>query len=155
MKSILFTSVLLLSSLVFAGPEDHIQNQICYNLKNPAVKIDQVPGQICLEQISLDLQAEKIYIYSYFQGSLYQNVQLDYLARKNEDFYSFRSSSVFHKEWNSGCGDGLLLTVKIQGKSDNYGEVEPQYLDISVEQELTNDTCHSKAQKTVYEYTLQ
>jgi len=154
LKKVLFVFVLGVSQFLMAGPEDHIQNQICYNLKNPelAQNQPQLPLQVCVEEISMDLSTETVSIYSYFQRSLFENIQVDYLARKNEDYFSVRTSSVFYNQWNSGCGDGQKLTVKVNGLSDNWGVMDPQNLVVTVEQEITNDTCHSKPQKTIYQY---
>lgn len=153
LKKTLLTIALTAAQFAWAGPEDHIQNQICYNLKPGQTQASaELPLQVCIEEISMDLSTETVSIYSYFQRSLFENIQVDYLARKNEDYFSVRTSSEFYKNWNSGCGDGLTLTVKVNGLSDNWGVMDPQNLTVIVEQEMTNDTCHSKPQKTVFVY---
>ncbi|MBY0517152.1 MAG: hypothetical protein K2P81_09600 [Bacteriovoracaceae bacterium] len=65
-------------------------------------------------------------------------------SRHNEERFVFKASAVLINRWDSGCGEGTLTRLHIQGTNDNYGYVDPSYLDITVSYQVTNDTCHSK-----------
>lgn len=157
MKTVLI-AVLLLSLNVFAAPEDHLQNQVCYDLKlrqGQTYRPQEVPENVCVEQVQIDVNLTKIYIESYFQSQLFQNLKLKSLIRQTEDSYHYEAESVYVSDWQSACGDGTEATLKISGDSDFNGYVNPASLKVTVTYEHTNDTCHSDPREQQFDYTLR
>lgn len=152
MKLFLPLLMIFSTNALMAGPEDHISAQVCYRLDDTKNTPANVPSEICLESLQVDPIASTIYVYSYFYPSLYKELKVDSLIRQNEDFYSFKSSNVLHNEWQSGCGSGERVELFISGAVDFNGEGDINKLNIRVEQQTTNDTCHSHPQKTVFKY---
>ena len=157
MKSFLVSVVLLFSFAVFAGPEDRLANQVCYELEGQLDQNDlsEVPRKICFEEIQLDVTKNKAYIESYFYAELYQRTYLNYLIRLTEDHYKFATSSVFFDQSDMICGDTNTLNIVISGLSDFLGVVDKTQVKVIVEHEYTNDNCHSEPRviKT-YNYRL-
>jgi len=99
----------------------------------------------------VDPSAEIITAYSWFQPVLYENLKIDYVARKNEDGFSFRSSAIIHDSLN-GLGDSERMTLKIKGVVNNYGEGDIKYLDISLEQVFKKSFVETPVLKNTYQY---
>lgn len=152
MKLILSLFIYAASAVALAGPEDHIAAQVCYDIQKTQYVPTNVPSQICLETLDINPMNNTISIYSYFYPKFYTNVKLTSLIRITEDNYSFKAESVLFNEWNSGCGDGETVTMHISGLTDFNGSGDISALKISVEQDFTNDTCHSEPQTTVFKY---
>lgn len=152
MKLILGLSIIFASMVSMAGPEDHISAQVCYYIQKTQYVPTNVPSQICLETLDVNPMNSTISIYSYFYPKFYTNVKLTSLIRKTEDNYSFKAESILLNEWQSGCGDGETVTMHISGLTDFNGSGDIYTLEISVEQNFTNDTCHSEPQTTVFKY---
>lgn len=154
MKSILATAALVLCTLqAYAGPEDHISAQTCYSLKSAAPAA--VPSRVCLEQISItDVYSTSatLNIYSYFNQNLFNGMQLTYLARRNENGYTFRAANVLVDTYESGCGSAEKATLQISGPIDNDGLGYAEYVDVSVKYETLADTCHSHLQVQNFNY---
>lgn len=154
MKSILVTTVLVLCSFnAFAGPEEHIAAQTCYALLTPAPKA--IPERVCVEEISLnhaDTTHASLNIYSYFNQRYFENMQLTYVARYNENGFSYRATSVLVDVYESGCGSAEKATLQISGRADNYGMGFPEQLEVSAKYDTLVDTCHSKLQTRIYNY---
>ncbi|WP_413612573.1 hypothetical protein [Bdellovibrio sp. HCB-110] len=155
MKSILATAVIVLCSFqAFAGPEEHIAVQTCYSLKS-APAAATIPQRICLEEISIikfDTYTPALNIYSYFDPRYFEGMKLTYLARHNEDSFSFKAANVLTDVYESGCGSAEKVTLQINGRVDNDGLGNPEYVDISVKYETLNGTCHSKPQVQTFDY---
>jgi hypothetical protein len=128
MKFILSLLILTAGFNVFAGPEDHIQNQSCYDLENPAdLQISaNVPTEVCLEALLVDLSDESISVYSYFMQSLFSTLKLNKLNRHNEDYFKFKSVAFIAMDQSEPA------ELTISGTVDNYGQANVNYLDISV-----------------------
>lgn len=154
MKIVISILVVLSSIVAFAGPEDHIQEQRCYNLtaKDPHAVSKLVPRQICLETVSLDPTAEKLSIYSYFSPELYQNLKTFLVIRSTEDRYDFMASNQIYAKFDSVCGPGQTVELFIKGQSDVFGAVNNEALTITTQYSYTYDTCHSEPQTTEYTY---
>lgn len=156
MKTLVSIVVVLSSLVAFAGPEDHMQAQVCYNLneKQIATKGEHVPVQICIEDISINPEKNVASIYSYFNQKYFQDVKVDSLIRQTEDTYRFQLSSVVFEDWQMICGDGQTVKIIIKADSDFAGAVQKDKLTVTVEDEFTNDSCHSPSQTTEYTYSL-
>lgn len=153
MKTVLITLLSILSLNAFAGPEEHIAAQVCYELDS--VSANGAPSEICLEEASLNLENSSISIYSYFMPYLYKDLSLNYLARRNENGYRFRSSAILEKQTDAMCGAAQESVLKISGISDNDGIVDISFLEITIEQSYTPDTCHSRPQVSILRYVLK
>lgn len=154
MKTILIVLISALSFNAFAGPEEHIAAQICY-AQASADPVANAPQKICLEEASLNLDDSSISIYSYFMPYLYKDLSVNYLARRNENGYRFRSTALLENESGAMCGAAFESVLKITGISDNDGIIDISFLEITIEQSYTADTCHSSPQKSVIKYVLQ
>lgn len=156
MKAILASIVLFTAFNVFAGPEDHLANQTCYriNAKQTSLVSSNIPQQICLENLSVNNEGTEISVYSYFDASLFKNLKLTYFERRNENGYSFRSEATLFREFDPGCGYSENIILKIKGQTDNDHVADVNYLDITVTQDVTNDTCHSTPQQTIFTYEI-
>ncbi|MEQ1723550.1 MAG: hypothetical protein ABL930_10270 [Pseudobdellovibrio sp.] len=154
MKLILSLFVVLSGLTAFAGPEDHIAAQVCYQLQNAKNAPKDIPQEVCLETLNVYPQDNTINIYSYFYPNLFKDMTLSSLIRNTEDTYKFKAESVLRNEWQSGCGDGNKITLFIDGQTDFNGDGQNELgnLKIRIEQDQTNDTCHSEPQTTVYKY---
>ncbi|MFN3454632.1 MAG: hypothetical protein ACK41T_06685 [Pseudobdellovibrio sp.] len=143
------TSIYALTA--YAGPEEHRDAQKCY--RNTELKPTYVPSEICLETLSVNANNDTITAYSYFMEQLFTNLKIDYLARRNENGFRFRSSALIHYDWPS-CAFGELATLHIDSISDNDGVVDIAYLDIYVKTQQTPNTCNTQPNTKIYKYTL-
>ena len=156
MKMILALVVLFIGFNLFADPEDHASTQACYALQdnNKDASVN-VPTQVCLESLSISPEYATISIYSYFFPNLYKNLKLMSFVRQTEDFYSFSASSLLHNDWKSGCDNGESVNLVISGQVDFTGLGNVDELNITVEQQVTNDTCHSTSRQYIFKYVKQ
>ncbi len=154
MKSVGILVTALVSLNVFAGPEEHKEAQTCYALKaQEGVYVSaEVPLEICLETLEINPMTQQISAYSYFQPQLFANLTVTSLVRKNEDTYSFKASSLLLDRWESGCGEGHTVEMKISGETDFLGKGNPQALEVSVDEVTLNDVCHSHPQYEHFTY---
>lgn len=156
MKTILSVIFLLTSLSVWAGAEEHQQAQKCYSL----IAIDAqratefIPTQICLETIQIDVATNTVEVYSYFNPTLYIGMKLDNLIRVTDDFYSFKSSNVFHFTDNDQTGQLERLTIILSGRVDFVGFGNPAELNMVVKQD-TRFNPHSAIHSNFYTYELQ
>ena len=157
MKLILSLFFVLSGLSAFAGPEDSISAQVCYQLQNAKNAPKEIPQEVCLETLNIYPQYNTINIYSYFYPNLFKGMKLNSLIRNTEDSYKFKAENVLLEEWDFGCGEGNKITLFVDGKTDfnGNGQNELGQLDISIEQDFTNDTCHTRPQTTVYKYVKQ
>lgn len=155
MKSFVMALVLLTSAHTFAGPEEHIEAQVCYHLNEAkaAQAPASVPKTVCIETLSIGENGSSVKAYSYFMSSLYQNIQLDYYARHNENGFTFRTSSPLSKIVEPNCGADEAVTLHIDGRADNDNIVDILDLEIYVETLATANSCQSAVQKTVFTYS--
>lgn len=156
MKTFTSMVLVLISAVAFAGPEDHIQAQKCYNLvvaKGEVVSA-HVPTQICLESVTLDTGTGQVDIYSYFQPLLYKNLKTDSLIRHTEDRYKYKVSSVVYQDEGAVCSASENVSLEIAGETDFTGYGDIDYLDIQVRHETLRDSCHSYPEEVIYKYKL-
>lgn len=107
-----------------------------------------VPGIFCVDSIE---ETYTPYILSTKGPSFPAELKIIETSRHNEDRLRFTAATFVAKEWDSACGDGFSALLKVKGEIA-YGEISPNYLDLSVEIKTTNDTCHSKPDVQVIEY---
>ncbi len=153
MKTIAVLMALAFSFNVFAGGEEHEQAQACYTVvteESSEINVN-IPTQICLERVMVNASENTISVYSFFYSDLYENIKLTYVARKNEDFYSFRSQSLVRDDID-GDMNTQKITLFISGLVDNYGEADIKYLTISLEQIVGKTFVETPYVKNVYKY---
>ena len=158
MKKLLISVVVLASLNSFAGPEEHISAQTCYSLKNvaqAALASKYVPTQICLEEVTIDSSNETIKIYSYFMSDLFKDLKLDYFARKNEDYFRFRSSNRLADQAQVATNQDVTVDLNISGLVDNYGYSDLRDLEITVKQKTNTYPDDTLTETTVFEYVAQ
>lgn len=154
MKLKLSVVVILLASLqAYAGTDLHMISQTCYALEQSYDT--SVPSEFCLETLDINLAAEKITAYSFFDqyAEIYKNLSLNYFARKNEDGFSFRSQSVISDKTENGLSE--KQTLKISGVVDNYGIAEVHCLNITLVQELTNSYHDNAVIVRLFNYRIR
>ena len=144
MKAFIALTLLTLTTGVFA-------ETYCYV---PEQKNLSIPQEICFERVEADTFKETVKIKD-TKGIFPYELQADYFARRNENGYRFKISHVISDIWESGCGSGEKVTLKVHSQTDNDGLVEPGYMDVSAVLELTNDTCHSRTRTYEMKYTLK
>ncbi len=156
MKTLILASLLMTSSICFAGPEDHIQAQTCYSLVDQDLSkvSDLAPKELCFEELSINTNENKLYVYSYFNHyqKFLNDLKITSLIRQTEDAYSYKAEKVLFEQTERHCEDGLKLVLKLEGNVDfaGYGDIGSQNL--SLVQETKADVCHSKAEVTVFKY---
>lgn len=121
----------------------------CYEAKVPAYM--DIPQQFCLESISESTTVNEIAVYSH--DGFPSVLKITETSRHNEDRLRFTAEAILVDVWNSGCGDGFKATLKVKSEIA-YGEISAKNLNITVETEQTNDTCHSHPQLDVIQYEL-
>ena len=152
MKFITVIMALAFSFNVFAGSEEHEQAQTCYYVvvEESSPLNANVPTQICLENLTVDTSNETISAYSFFYSDLYVNLKLKSVTRKNEDFFSFKSSSVVRDEVDGSDTQKIILFIS--GQVDNYGAVDLKYLTISLDQVVGKTYVEYPYVKNTYKY---
>ncbi|MBC7429530.1 MAG: hypothetical protein H7336_13010 [Bacteriovorax sp.] len=121
----------------------------CYQATTPVY--GEVPARLCLDKIVASNSSNELIVVSYdrFPSIL----TITETSRHNEDRVNFTAEAVIADVWESGCGDGFKATLKVKSEM-TYGEISEKYLDLSVETETTNDTCHSQPQTEVIKYEI-
>ncbi|MBC7428924.1 MAG: hypothetical protein H7336_09955 [Bacteriovorax sp.] len=154
MKTFTALMALAFSLSAFAGPEEHQQAQICYYVvvETSSPITNDIPSEICLERLRVDTALDTISAYSYFFPSLYLNLKLDSVTRKNEDFYSFKSSSVVRDDVDGSTTQ--KITLFISGQVDNYGDADLRNLTLNLEQIVGKTYVEYPYVKNTYNYKL-
>lgn len=164
MKSVILLSVLLAGAVSFAGPEDHIQAQVCYSIASEDYPkaAPELPLELCFEKVQLhltvlnnNLKQDSIELYSYF--SYYSNylntVKLTDYVRVNEDEYTFKASSVLVDREERHCEDAVKITFDVEGRASAInGEAELGTQTLTLTQITKADVCHSNYVKNVFKY---
>ncbi len=121
----------------------------CYQATTPVY--GDVPAKLCLEKIVDSTTVNELLVVSY--DGFPPVLTVTETSRHNEDRLNFTAKAVIKDVWESGCGDGFKAIVVVKSEIA-YGEINPAYLDLSVETERTNDTCHSHPWSEVIKYEL-
>ena len=164
MKAIVALSVLLTTTISFAGPEDHFQSQACYSIatEDYAKAHNELPLEICFETVQLHLTSlnsnfkeDSIELYNYFsQYSKYlKTLKLTDYVRVTDDEYSYKASSVLVDRYESHCEEAVNITLDVEGRVsaiDGTGDIGAQ--SITLTQIFSADTCHSAYEKNVFKF---
>ncbi len=142
MKTLIAVALFSLSSLTWAG-------QLCYVAEGNG---PDVPQEICLESIQLNLETEVLSMSDRSQV-LPESLDTNYLARRNENGFSFRATYPFIYSWEGGCKEGLTVLINLKGRTDNDGLVE--WLELSATYEHTVDNCHSPIKTGTIHYKIK
>lgn len=136
-------------ALLFAMPVI-VSAGTCY--KATSVVSGGVPSVMCLESIQ-ETGIQNVLFVSSEDRSFPNTLRIVETSRHNEDRLNFTAQAKLADIWNSGCGDGFLAVLKVKSEIA-YGEINPAYLNVSVETETTSDTCHSHPQTDVIKYEI-
>ncbi len=153
MKKFFSLSLLLVSLNLHAEQND----SVCYQIdptSSVAVNSD-IPLEICLESLMINTDEAQIIVYSSKHQDLFMHLNIKNLIRKNEDEYAFKSIAVLKYIDDSACGEKNMIDLMISGTADIVGLVNPELLQISVQQVVMNDTCHSAKLTTIYNYLIK
>lgn len=112
----------------------------------------EVPKHLCLEKLVESDNDELLAINgnAYFPAIL----KITETSRHNEERLNFTATAELYNVWNSGCGDGLVATLKVKGQIA-YGQIHTDDLKVTVDIESTNDTCHSTPSLETVLYPLK
>jgi len=112
----------------------------------------QLPQEICLNDMQVNLDTEVLTI-NETNGVFPQSLPTNYLARRNENGYSFRTSHLLVDSWPGGCESGVTIVLNINGKTDNDGVVD--YIELSADYKHAHDSCHSREREGRAIYKLK
>lgn len=112
----------------------------------------KVPSVLCLESIADSAYVDQLDVVS-ADGSFPKVLTVKEISRHNEERLNFKAEGTLVDIWESGCGDGISAKVNVKGELA-YGEINPKALTITVDTEVTNDTCHSRPQNDTIKYSL-
>lgn len=155
-----FVAIIYLGSFnAFAGPEEHRDAQVCYVISSADyAKIpDEVPTEICLESIKVDLYKKTIEAYSFFSNftALIQNLKLTSLTNNHEGLIQFQASNVVENNYMNICGSQNDLQLFIGGQVNNNGEGLINQLSVAVQLTAIATSCHRNESPVVYNYKLR
>ncbi|AUN96969.1 hypothetical protein DOM21_16895 [Bacteriovorax stolpii] len=112
----------------------------------------KVPSVLCLESIVDGTTYNQLDVVS-LDGSFPAALKITETSRHNEDRLNFKAEAVLVDIWESGCGDGISAKLNVKGQLA-YGEISAESLAVSVDTEVTNDTCHSHPWSETINYKL-
>jgi hypothetical protein len=157
MKALLGLFVTLLSLAVFAGPEEHKQQQICYSLaerhvNQPSLPSANLPWHVCLESVAFDAKTNQITVVSYFQPELFKGLKVLRTVPQGPGQTVFLASNPYFQKQAPGCGRAEEFRLNIAGISNGAGVADPTALKIYIEHTVTADSCFKPASKFVYTF---
>lgn len=150
MKNLLLLVSLLCSTVVIAGPEDHMYDS-CYTAFSGT--FNQLPSNYCFEDVALNMKNSSIEFNGY-ANNIPDNLKIQNIFQKNANEFSFIASAVVLNDWKTGCEDGIFAELIITGDSDLLGRINPKKLKFFINYKITNDTCHSQTSTGAIEYKL-
>lgn len=123
----------------------------CFELQGP--KYYYLPKELCLDSITLNVEQGVLYLDS---ADMPESMAAD-LVRKNEDYYRFTASKQIINVSEGSCSDYTSGTLNLKGLVDNYGYINAEDLEVTVDYEHTNDNCHSdpRPAKAIYKLKNQ
>lgn len=139
-----------LTSVSFAGPEDHLYDS-CYTATAPVYNM--LPSTFCFEDAKLDVNSNILSISGY-ASNVPDSLKVNSVYRKNDSQYSFVASHNLINIWNTGCGDGYIADLIISGDANVNGKVNAKELKFTVNYKSKSDTCHSPLETGAIEYKL-
>ena len=141
--------VLTLPMIAIAGPEDHTPAAVYKTSANvPYYLMSFVFDTANVSNDGENLELDARY------GSLRGQFKIVSSSRHNEERVRFTAEKVFINKWESGCGEGEVAKIIIQGEDHASFGVDVTGLSITVEYTTTNDTCHSRPVTEVLKYEL-
>lgn len=111
-----------------------------------------VPEKLCLNSIT-ETPYDRLLKVESADGSFPALLNVDSYSRHNEDRLRFQASATLIDIYESGCGSAIKAKLIVKGEFTT-GDVHTDYLDITVDAETTNDTCHSRPSKETITYKL-
>jgi hypothetical protein len=120
---------------------------VCYRATAEVPKM--VPKVVCLEKISENIQAGKIFIDS-SSHTLPYTAEIKSLSRHTEDRLNF-VAEIEYANWDdraTHCGPAQDIRMIISGQKEAE-QINPAALSIKVEVMESNDACHSENSETI------
>ncbi len=156
MKLAVSVLALVFSTVAFAGPEDHFQNQTCYraNVKSDVVLPTGVPAEICLEEVVVNLETNSISVFSYFQPEVWEDLGLITLIKRSEAEFKFLASKMLSENSDTACGKAEFVELYVIGLTDVKGKGNPNAVEINITHRVTQDSCHLEGETTIYQYQI-
>ncbi len=156
MKKLLMSALLLTTIHTFAGPEDHFQNQVCYRMKSEQVQFASTytPTEICIENLTIDTNSDKVYVVSYFMSELFKDLKVTSVIRKNEDFFRFSALNRLADQAQTATNQSVDVDLTISGLVDNNGIADVSNLKISVKQKTATYPDDTVTETIVFGYVL-
>ncbi len=156
MKKIILSVTLLTSLISFAGPEEHLQNQVCYRMKPVQIERASVytPKEVCIESLTVDTNSNKVFAESYFMPELFKDLKLTSIVRKNEDFFRFSAVNKLAEQVQVATDQSVNIDLTISGIVDNYGVVDISDLKVSVLQRTDTYPDDTITEIISFEYIL-
>ena len=156
MKKLLMSVLVLTTINVFAGPEDHIQNQVCYRMKAEQIQFASIytPKEVCIENLTVDTNSDKVYVESYFMPELFKNLKVTSVVRKNEDFFRFSALNKLADQAQVATNQSVNVDLTISGLVDNDGIADINYLNVSVKQKTETYPDDTITETIVFDYIL-
>lgn len=162
MKAVILLSILLSGAISFAGPEDHINDQVCYSIAtadSPKAH-SELPTELCFEKVTVIIapaqseQKDVIEVYSYFShySQYLQNLKLTKFIRSTEDEYSYQAESVLVDRTEQHCEDAVKIVLHLEGKVDFLGIGDISAQNVALTQVTKADVCHSNFERHVFKY---
>ncbi|NOT77831.1 MAG: hypothetical protein HOP07_02365 [Bacteriovoracaceae bacterium] len=140
----------LITTLFCLGMNLTANAATCYEAtaKTPS----NIPQTFCFDSLSLNLDANLLEV-SGSDTQLPKNLSAS-ITRSREDRFSFKAKNMFFDFNETMCGESIQAFLLISGRSNEYGEVETSFVDVSVNYEITNDNCHSHPNVETFTYKL-
>lgn len=155
MKSAILALSLFVSLFALANPEEHLQNQTCYDLVDAVAAPASIPREVCLESLFIDTDKRVAYVSSPSQSSYFKNIDITSLIRKTEDAFSFTLQKSILIYFAGTCDVTEFVDLMISGEVDYAGDGDVATLNVSVRRTYTPDSCHSDDRETIYQYSLR
>ncbi len=150
MKSLFIGLLLVVSSNVYAGAEEHAQSQTCYRLQFAVGST--IPTELCVEAITVNPATGTVSVFSFFPeySGYYQNLTLKSTNRISADLTAYTASAVVREASQYGQSEKLVL--EISGLVDHSNYSNEKDLTITMTQFLTNEYHDSHVKVRTYKY---
>ncbi len=150
-------SALILTAInSFAGPEDHVQNQVCYRMKTEQIEFASAytPKEICIENLTIDTNSDKVYVVSYFMPEIFKDLKVTSVVRKNEDFFRFNALNRLADQAQTATNQSVDVDLTISGLVDNNGIADISDLKVSVKQKTETYPDDTITETIIFDYVL-
>ena len=151
MKKLLVLIAFVLPLSAFAGPEDW-KPVATYVADNT-----QVPYQLLafnFDAAEINAEGTKLTLSARYGNLATGEYTLTKYSAHNEDKNNFVAEKTIINKWDAGCGAGEIAKVIVSGQEFKSLPIPVEYLTIQVQYTTTVDTCHSRPQTQLINYTV-